>query len=89
MSKSELMVKLEADGFVSTDTEKMPIGVRVEAVRVYQPRGFGGVILRTDYIGVSAIRIEEFSYTDLTNNDKRLGFSDFMAWKHADGAGDE
>ncbi|WAT32221.1 hypothetical protein [Pseudomonas sp. GXZC] len=82
MSQAELMAKLSGEGWISTDDEKMPIGVTVDAVLVYQRRGFGGVILSTRYLGVDAVRTEEYRYTDLTNNDKLLAASDFMAWKH-------
>ncbi|VVP61654.1 hypothetical protein PS870_06397 [Pseudomonas fluorescens] len=82
MSCAEILEKLIGEGFTSSDDEKLPIGVAVDAVIVYQRRGFGAVILSTRYLGVDVIRTEEFRYTDLTNNDKLLSGCDVIAWKH-------
>ncbi|HEJ4407869.1 TPA: hypothetical protein SL557_000148 [Pseudomonas aeruginosa] len=88
--KTEYQLEREARwksmGFTLIDEAKPEIGKPVEAVRVYQPRGFGGVILRTEYLLVNMVRAEEHSYTDTTNNDKHLASSEFEGWREI-GAG--
>jgi hypothetical protein len=71
----------KADGFVIFDDAKPPIGVQVEAIRVFQPRGFGGVILRTEYKIVPIIRDSEYGYSDTLNNDAELAYSEFEGWR--------
>lgn len=68
-------------GFTLIDEAKPEIGKPVEAVRVHQPRGFGGVILRTEFLLVDMVRDDEHSYSDNTNNDKRLAYSEFEGWR--------
>lgn len=82
MSCAEILEKLAGEGFTSSNDEKLPIGVTVDAVIIYQRRGFGGTILSTRYLGIDVIRTEEFRYTDLTNNDNLLSGCDVIAWKH-------
>lgn len=83
--KTEYQLEREARwksmGFTLIDEAKPEIGKPVEAVRVHQPRGFGGVILRTEYLLVNMVREEEHSYTDTTNNDKHLAYSEFEGWR--------
>ena len=82
MSCAEILEKLVGLGFTSSNDEKLPIGVTVDAVIIYQRRGFGGVILSTRYLEVAVIRTEDFRYTDLTNDDPLLSGCDVIAWKH-------
>lgn len=88
--KTEYQLEREARwksmGFTLIDEAKPEIGKPVEAVRVNQPRGFGGVILRTEYLLVDMVREDEHSYSDTTNNDKRLAYSAFEGWREI-GAG--
>jgi len=70
-----------AEGFTIIDDAKPEIGKPVEAVRVFQPRGFGGVILRTEYKIVPIIRETEYGYTDTLNGDRSLPYSEFEAWR--------
>lgn len=83
--KTEYQLEREARwksmAFTLIDEAKPEIGKLVEAVRVHQPRGFGGVILRTEYLLVNMVREEEHSYTDTTNNDKHLAYSEFEGWR--------
>lgn len=70
-----------ADGFTLMEDAKPEIGKPVEAVRVFQPRGFGGVILRTEYKIVPIIRESEFRYTDTLNKDTHLTSIELEAWR--------
>lgn len=71
----------KAEGFTIFDDAKPAIGVPVEAIRVFQPRGFGGVILRTEFKIVPIIRKSEYGYTDTLNEDEALAYSAFEAWR--------
>lgn len=88
--KTEYQLEREARwksmGFTLFDEAKPEIGKEVEAIRVHQPRGFGGVILRTEYLLVNMVREEEYGYTDTTNADKHLAYSEFEGWREI-GAG--
>ncbi|EPV3031746.1 hypothetical protein ACV3HO_002428 [Pseudomonas aeruginosa] len=77
----ELAAKLKADGFTLMVESKPEVGKRVEAVRIFQPRGFGGVILRTVRKIVPITRMAEYSYTDTLNNEAGLVESDFDGWR--------
>ncbi len=83
--KTEYQLEREARwksmGFTLIDEAKPEIGKPVEAVRVHQPRGFGGVILRTEFLLVDMVREEEYGYTDTTNGDKHLAYSEFEGWR--------
>lgn len=68
-------------GFTLIDEAKPEIGIPVEAIRVFQPRGFGGVILRTEFKIVPIVRETEYGYSDTLNNDKALAYSHFEAWR--------
>lgn len=70
-----------AQGFTLIDEAKPEIGKPVEAVRVFQPRGLGGVILSTQYKVVPIIRTGEYEYTDTLNGDKCLPYSEFEGWR--------
>jgi len=71
----------KAEGFTIFDDAKPALGVPVEAIRVFQPRGFGGVILRTEFKIVPIIRDSEYGYTDTLNKDAALAYSEFEAWR--------
>lgn len=77
----EREARYKADGFTIMDDAKPEIGKPVEAVRVIQPRGFGGVILRTEYKIVPIVRETEYGYTDTLNDDRALAYSAFEAWR--------
>lgn len=73
--------KWKDQGFTLIDEAKPQIGRKVEAIRVFQPRGFGGVILRTEYKVVPLTRESEYGYTDTLNGDQGLAYSAFEAWR--------
>lgn len=77
----ERETRYKAGGFTIIGDAKPEIGKPVEAVRVFQPRGFGGVILRTEYKIVPIIRESEYGYTDTLNGDRALAYSEFEAWR--------
>ncbi|MDU4254524.1 hypothetical protein [Pseudomonas sp.] len=85
MKKTEYQLEREARwkalGYTLMDEAKPEIGQPVEAIRVYQPRGFGGVILSTRYLGVNMVRETEYGYTDTTNGDRQLAYSEFEGWR--------
>lgn len=68
-------------GFTLIDEAKPEIGKPVEAVRVFQPRGFGGTIQGTSYKLVPIIRTAEYEYTDILNGDKGLPYSEFEGFR--------
>jgi len=70
-----------AQGFTLIDDVKPEIGKVVEAIRVFQPRGFGGVILRTEYKLVPIVRNSEYGYEDTLNGDRELAYSTFEGWR--------
>lgn len=88
--KTEKQLQYEADlkakGFTLFDEALPEIGKPVEAIRVHQPRGFGGVILRTERLIVPVIRESEYNYTDTLNQDRCLASSEFDAWRELDAA---
>lgn len=68
-------------GFTSM-TEQLPeIGATVEAVRCVQARGFGAVILSTEYLIVRAQRTGERTFSDLTNKQESVCLSAFLGWR--------
>lgn len=71
----------KAKGFTLIDEVKPQIGKPVEAIRVIQPRGFGGVILRTEYKLVPIVRSSEYGYDDTLNGDFGLAYSTFEGWR--------
>ncbi len=86
--KTEKQLQYEADlkakGFTLFDEALPDIGKPVEAVRVHQPRGFGGVILLTERLIVPVIRESKYNYTDTLNQDRCLASSEFDAWRDLD-----
>jgi hypothetical protein len=82
MAWEEIEDKIQALGFALFKDSKPDVGKTFEGVRMWQPRGFGGVILRTEYLSVDALRDSEFNYTDLTNKDKGLASSEWVGWKY-------
>lgn len=70
-----------SQGFTLIDDAKPPIGKAVEAIRVIQPRGFGGVILSTEYKLVPIVRSSEYGYDDTLNGDFGLAYSTFEGWR--------
>lgn len=71
----------KSEGFTLMDESKPEIGKPVEAIRVFQPRGFGGVILRTEYKLVPIVRSSEYGYDDTLNGDHQLAYSTFEGWR--------
>lgn len=82
MAWKEVEDKIKELGFTLMSTTKPEIGKVFDGIRMWQPRGFGGVILRTEYLTVSAVRSSEYNYTDLTNKDQCLASSEWVGWKY-------
>ncbi|WP_178125748.1 hypothetical protein [Pseudomonas sp. EMN2] len=93
MTKTQYQLDKEAryrtEGFTIMDEERPAIGKRVEAIRVFQPRGLGGVILGTEYKIVPIIRTSEHHYTDTLNKDTDLVYSAFEGWRELQTYADE
>lgn len=68
------------NGYTLLETEKPPVGQKVEGAKVVVDRGFGGVIERTRRIGVDIVRIHPDTYYDLTNASYVVS-SEIEAWK--------
>lgn len=73
--------RFRAEGFTIMDEKRPEVGNRVEAIRIFQPRGFGGVLLGTEYKIVPIIRTSEHHYTDTLNGDTDLVYSAFEGWR--------
>lgn len=82
MAWKEVEEKIKELGFTLMSDIKPEIGKVFDGIRMWQPRGFGGVILRTEYLTVSAVRSSEYNYTDLTNKDQGLASSEYVGWKY-------
>lgn len=77
----EIEQRVREYGFTLMDEALPEIGKEVEAVRVVQDRGFGGVILNTKRIVVSIVRTGDYEYTDLLNETRMLSQSEFLGWR--------
>lgn len=82
MAWQEIEDKIQALGFNLFKDSKPDVDKIFEGVRMWQPRGFGAVILRTEYLSVDAVRYSQFNYTDLTNMDHGLASSEWVGWKY-------
>ena len=82
MAWVEVEEKIKELGFTLMSEAKPEIGKVFDGVRMHQPRGFGGVILRTEYLTVEAVRSSEYNYSDLTNKDQHLASSEWVGWKY-------